>query len=242
MVLRTSFSRSALALAVMAVLLCCGQVLAAEKQAKYVFFIIGDGTAQPQRTSTEMFLAAREGKPHGTVKLSMSKLPAQGMMTTHAANSIIPDSADTATAMACGVKTNSGMLGVTPDDKAVKSVAELAKAQGKKVGIISTVSIDHATPGGFYAHQESRDNYHEIAHELVKSGFDFFGGGGFKDPEGKKSKAPQGNAVEAAQAAGYKVVTGREGFEKITKNDGKVIVVNEWLQDSKAMPSFFART
>jgi alkaline phosphatase len=121
-------------------------------------------------------------------------------------------------------------------------VAELAKAQGKKVGIISTVSIDHATPGGFYAHQESRDNYHEIAHELVKSGFDFFGGGGFKDPEGKKSKAPQGNAVEAAKAAGYKVVTGREGFEKITKNDGKVIVVNEWLQDSKAMPYLIDRT
>ncbi|QLA18178.1 alkaline phosphatase [Desulfolutivibrio sulfoxidireducens] len=243
MVLHKSFSRSALAFLALAVVLCCGQAgFAAEKQAKYVFFIIGDGMAQPQRTSTEMFLAAREGKPHGTVKLSMSKLPAQGMMTTHAANSIIPDSADTATAMACGVKTNSGMLGVTPDNKAVKNVAELAKEKGKKVGIISTVSIDHATPGGFYAHQESRDNYHEIAHELVKSGFDFFGGGGFKDPEGKKSKAPQGNAIEAAKAAGYKVVTGKEGFEKITKNDGKVIVINEWLQDSKAMPYLIDRT
>ncbi|MEF3696836.1 alkaline phosphatase [Desulfolutivibrio sp.] len=243
MVLHRLSSRSALAFLAVAALLCCGQAAsAAEKQAKYVFFIIGDGMAQPQRTSTEMFLAAREGKPHGTVKLAMSQLPAHGMMTTHAANSIIPDSADTATAMACGVKTNSGMLGVTPDNKPVKNVAELAKEKGKKVGVISTVSIDHATPGGFYAHQESRDNYHEIAHELVKSGFDFFGGGGFKDPAGKKSKAPQGDAIEAAKAAGYKVVTGREGFEKLSQNDGKVIVVNEWLQDSQAMPYMIDRT
>ncbi len=211
-------------------------------EAKYVFFIIGDGMAQPQRTSAEMYLAAKEGKPHGSVKLLMDQLPAQGMMTTYSANSIIPDSADTATAMACGVKTNSGMVGVTPDSKTAKNVAEMAKESGKKVGVISTVSIDHATPAGFYAHQPSRNNYYEIGMELAKSGYDFFGGGGFKDPDGKKSKAPDGNVIEEAKKNGYKVVTGKEAMEKLTPADGKVIVVNEWLQDSKAMPYKMDRT
>jgi alkaline phosphatase len=207
-------------------------------KAKYVFLIIGDGMAQPQRISTEMYLAAKEGKPHGTVKLAMSQLPAQGLFTTHAANSIIPDSADTATAMACGVKTNSGMVGMTPEGKAVKNVAELAKEKGMKVGIISTVSIDHATPAGFYAHQLSRNNYHEIAQDLVNSNFDFFGGGGIKDPEGKKAKegTVKMNILDAAKKKGYKVVNNKEDFKNLTAKDGKAIVINEWLQDGSAMP------
>lgn len=210
--------------------------------AKYVILLIGDGMGQPQRTSTEMYLAAKEGKAPGTVKMAMSQMSAHGIMTTHAANSIIPDSADTATAMACGVKTNSGMVGVTPDGKSVTNVAELAKKKGMKVGIVSTVSIDHATPAGFYAHQETRNNYHEIEHELASSGFDFFGGGGLKDPAGKKSKAPKGDAMEAIKSHGYKVVTNKEDFLKLKKGDGKVVAINEWLQDSEAMPYMIDRT
>lgn len=229
-------------LVVISIALIAGIGLAAEtkvsKPAKYVFLIIGDGMAQPQRTSTEMYLAAKEKKPHGSVKLAMSQLPAQGIFTTFAANSIIPDSADTATAMACGVKTNSGMVGVTPEGKPVRTVAEIAKEKGMKVGIISTVSLDHATPACFYAHQKSRNNYHEIAQELVKSGFDFFGGGGIKDPTGKKAKegTTKINIWDAAKDAGYKLVKTKADFEKLTAQDGKVIVVNEWLQDSAAMP------
>ena len=212
--------------------------------ARYVFFIIGDGMAQPQRTATEMYLAAKDGKPHGSVKLAMSELSAQGIMTTYAANSIIPDSADTATALACGVKTNSGMLGVTPDGRPYKNVSELAKARGMKVGIISTVSLDHATPAGFYAHQKSRNYYHEISYEMVMSGFDFFGGGGIKDPEGKKAldNKPKGNIMDLAKHQGYKVVKGKSDVTKLTPEDGKVIAINEWLQDSDAMPYTMDRT
>ena len=212
--------------------------------ARYVFLIIGDGMAQPQRTSTEMYLAAKAGKPHGSYKLAMSQLPAQGIFTTFAANSIIPDSADTATAMACGKKTNSGMVGVTPDGQTIRNISEIAKENGMKVGIISTVSIDHATPAGFYAHQISRNNYHEIAQELVGSGFEFFGGGGIKDPEGKKAKdqTKKVNIWEAAREGGYKVVNNKADFVNLTPKDGKVIVINEWLQDSGAMPYNMDRT
>jgi alkaline phosphatase len=235
-------------LVLMCVTMSVGVSLAADakvaKTAKYVFLIIGDGMAQPQRTSTEMYMAAKEGKPHGTYKLAMSQLPAQGIFTTFAANSIIPDSADTATAMACGRKTNSGMVGVTPDGQPIRNISEIAKEHGMKIGIISTVSLDHATPAGFYAHQNSRNNYHEIAQELVKSGFDFFGGGGIKDPEGKKAKdqSKKINFWEAAKEAGYKVVNNKDEFTKLTAGDGKVIVINEWLQDSSAMPYLMDRT
>ena len=44
-----------------------------------------------------------------------------------------------------------------------ETIAEKLKDQlGYKVGIVSTVNLNHATPAAFYAHQPSRNNYYEI--------------------------------------------------------------------------------
>jgi alkaline phosphatase len=201
--------------------------------AKYVFLFIGDGMGFPQKTAAEQF----QGKA-----LRMDQFLAQGVTTTYAADRFITGSAASATALAAGQKTNIGVVGMTPDLKPVKSVAHLAKEQGKKVGIVSSVSIDHATPAAFYAHVPKRSMYHEIDHALAESGFDFFGGGGLKDPDGKRvlKKNPDaktlGNAIEKAKENGYKIVTDKESFMALKPEDGKVLAWNAWLQDSGAMP------
>lgn len=247
---------------------------------KYVFYFIGDGLGLPQRSAAEAFTGER---------LKVDALPAQGITTTFAADRFITGSAAAATALGSGQKTNIGMIGMAPDMAPVKSVADIAKEQGRKVGVVSSVSIDHATPAAFYAHVKSRDMYHEIDHALANSGFDFFGGGGLKDPAGKrvikaaakakleelkakkkealtkqdaaalervakaeksekkdaffeiltdKEKAAlvKGDAFEAAAKNGYKVVKDKASFEKLTPADGKVIAINDWLQDSDALP------
>lgn len=201
--------------------------------AKYVFLFIGDGMGFPQKTAAEQF----QGKT-----LVMDSFPAQGVTTTYAADRFITGSAASATALASGQKTNIGMIGMKPDQTVVKTIAELAKEQGKKVGIISSVSIDHATPAAFYAHVPKRSMYHQIDHALVESGFDFFGGGGMKDPEGKRilKKNPDaktlGDAVAKGKENGYKFVTDKEEFMALTPADGKVVAWNSWLQDSGALP------
>ena len=197
------------------------------KSPKYVFFFIGDGLGIPQRTAARAFT----GK-----KLAIDSLKAQGITSTQAADRFITGSAAAATALACGMKTNINYIGVDPQFKPLKTVAEIAKEQGRKVGIVSSVSIDHATPAAFYAHVKTRKMYHEIGMALAKSGFDYFAGGGLKDPRGKKSKAPQGDALELAQKNGYKVVTDKSAFNKLKKGDGKVLAYNAWLQDGKALP------
>ena len=203
------------------------------KAAKYVFLFIGDGMGIPQRTAAEQY----KGE-----KLLIDSLPVQGITSTYAADRFITGSAASATALASGQKTNIGMIGMAPDQTKVKTVAEMAKERGMKVGIVSSVSVDHATPAAFYAHVKKRSMYHEIDHALVDSGFDFFGGGGLKDPQGKKllKKNPQaktlGDAVARAQAAGYTVVADKVAFENIKPGDGKIIAWNHWLQDGDAMP------
>ncbi|MGE4291137.1 MAG: alkaline phosphatase [Desulfovibrio sp.] len=201
--------------------------------AKYVFFFIGDGMGIPQRAATTQFLG------HGLV---MDGFPAQGITGTSAADRFITGSAASATALCTGVKTNINYIGVDPQLKPLKTVAEMAHEKGMKVGIISSVSIDHATPAAFYAHVKTRKMYHEIDHALAESGFEFFGGGGFKDPDGAKKlkKDPEakvlGDALEKARTNGYKYVNDKASFEALTPADGKVIAVNAWLQDDEAMP------
>ena len=206
----------------------CGTARAAgSSTAKYVFLFIGDGMGIPQRSATAAFLEK---------ELAIDKLPAQGITTTFANDRFITGSAASATALATGYKTNINYIGVDPQFKVLKSVAEMAQDKGMKVGIVSSVSVDHATPAAFYAHVKSRSMYHEIDNALAESGFDLFAGGGLKDPTGKKSKNPQGNALEKAQKNGYKVVKNKADFMALTPDSGKVIAWNAWLQDSKALP------
>lgn len=230
-------ARLFLALAVAGGALVLGSAEAMAAKAKYVFLFIGDGMGLPQSNAAEMYKASLAGfdKP-GIVKLNFNEFPAQGMTTTYSIDSLITDSAAAGTAMASGVKTTNAGLGVDGQNKPVKTIAEMARDAGYKVGIVSSVSLDHATPAAFYAHQPTRKNMYEISMELSKSGFDYFAGGGLVDPDGKKSKM-QGeklNAIEAASKAGYVVVNDVTGF-KALKPGHKALFINPRLQDSQAM-------
>ena len=185
---------------------------------KYVFLFIGDGMSTPQRMIAEEF-----SKKLGRGPLEINNLPYHGTTRTASATSLVTDSAAAATAIACGVKTYNGAIGVDVNKKRVESVAEVAKKQGKKVGIITSVTITHATPAGFYAHQHSRSSYYKIGLDLIASGFDYFGGGGAGSPDGyKKDSAYKGSLYDLAKKAGYKVVIGKDGFNSVTSKDKKV--------------------
>lgn len=206
------------------------------EQARYVFLFIGDGMGVSQARAAEVYKAALKGEA-GVEKLNFSAFPAQGMTSTHSSESPVTDSAAAGTAIACGVKTRNTGVGVDAGGKAVPSFAEMARDAGMKVGIVSSVSLDHATPAAFYAHQESRGSYHEIGLELAASDFDYFAGGAFIDPEGKKSstQGKQANVMEAIVQAGYALVSDRAAFEAL-KPGARAVVVAPRLQDGQALP------
>ncbi|GFK94731.1 Alkaline phosphatase H [Fundidesulfovibrio magnetotacticus] len=209
------------------------------KPAKYVFLFIGDGLAQAQRTAAEYYLAAAQGMERpGLVKLVMNGFPVHGATTTHSLNSVITDSGAAGTALASGVKSYNGAIGVDGERKPVKTLAEMARDKGMKVGVVSSVSLDHATPACFYAHRPSRNDYYEIGLAAPASGFNYFAGGGFKDPEGKKSKAegPKVNIFEEFKAKGYTVANTLDGLKALAKGQDKVVALNPVLDADKALP------
>jgi len=206
------------------------------EKAKYVFVFIGDGMSMTQVSAAEVYAKAMADKTPGFVKLGFSQFPAQGMTTTYDATSIITDSASAGTAIATGNKTASGVINMDPGKTTkFKTIAEYAKELGWRVGVVSNVSLDHATPAAFYAKVPSRGDMYDICTQLSKSNFDYFGGGGLAQPKGKKGDQP--DAVELAKKAGYTVVNDPAAFRALKPAAGqKVLAINETLQDSMAMP------
>lgn len=139
-----------------------------EARPKYIFLFIGDGMGGNQRQLAEAALKR---------KLAMNHLPVSGTTSTLNAEGNVTDSAAAATAIACGVKTQNGMVGIAPDGRVLESIAVKAKKAGMKVGFISLGSLNNPTPAAFYAHARSRDDLRDIAFQLAESEFDFFGGG-----------------------------------------------------------------
>ena len=197
------------------ILLCMFVLVLGAAEPKYIFLFIGDGMAMPQRMISEDF-----SRKIGRGELQMNHFPFHATTRTGSANALITDSAAAATAIACGEKTNNSMVGVDPAGKRLQSVAEVARGKGKKVGIITSVNLNHATPAGFYAHRKNRGEYYNIALDLITSGFDFFGGGGIL----KYNEKGRENIYSLAEKAGYKIAIGKEEISSLVPG-GKVIAL-----------------
>lgn len=228
------------------------QTKQAAKAPKYVFLFIGDGMSYPQFQAASDYLGAlddpdyvkslpsidyekREGELNGPKRLNFMNFDVAGSAVTYDSCSFAPDSASTATSIATGYKTYSGMINVDlTGSTSYETIAEKLHSQkGWKVGIVSSVNLNHATPAAFYAHQASRNNYYEIGEELVNSGFEYFAGGGLKKVTGpNKDKT---SLYDLAANAGYKVTYTQADAEAVTAADGKVILIDEHLADSDAM-------
>ncbi len=170
-----------------------------------------------QVLGAEMYRSALQGEPLGRVQTLMTTFPYSGSAGSYSKSNGITDSAAAGTCLATGQKTKNGMLGLGSDSTRLTTIAEELKAQGWGIGIMTTVAIDHATPGAFYGHVAKRSMYYEIGQQLSESGFDFFGGAGFHYPQGKKNKE-EVNLYRLAEERGYTVVHGMEELSEIPES------------------------
>jgi alkaline phosphatase len=189
-------------------------------QARYVFLFIGDGMSMTQINAAEAYLKSQRETDIGVEKLAFSQFPNQGLTTTYDAGSFITDSASAGTAIATGHKTLSGVINMDTS-KSIKytTIAEMAKAAGMKVGVISSVNLDHATPACFYAKEASRNNYYNIGVQLANSSFDYFAGGMLrldKTPQGQK------NVHEIMAGKGWVIADNREKLQSLRPGNRQV--------------------
>lgn len=128
-----------------------------EMRAKNVILLIGDGMGEQH---------IEAGNIYRSNKLNMERFAVIGEVMTRSLTPGATDSAAAATAMATGVKTYNGRISYK-DGKNLETVAELAKAAGKKVGMVVTKPVTDATPAAFLSHAKGRDDSESIARQLV---------------------------------------------------------------------------
>lgn len=125
-----------------------------------------------------------------------------GMHRSYSANAKVTDSAAAATAMSTGVKTNNGMIGMSPQGNRLKTILEASAQAGKSTGLVATSTITHATPAAFASHVASRANEIDIAPQYLENQVDVIMGGGrkyFPDP-----------LLNQARNTGYKIIFDRK--------------------------------
>ena len=214
-------------LAAMTVMSCCNNPKTADKadnsKAKYIFLFVGDGMGHSIVSATESYLSYKAGKIGGE-QLTMTSFPIAGDASTYSDNAIVTCSAASGTAIACGVKTSNGKLGRTPDGAPARSVAFDLKEDGYKIGIMSSVPINHATPAAFYSTPESRKHYYQIIEQLPESGFEFFASTGFLGfyPQDTTKL----NCEALVESQGYEVVWGKEELANLDPAVKNVVICN----------------
>ena len=191
-----------------------------------------------------------EGELEGKIGITpiwFTQFPYATTATTFSATNGVTDSAAAGTALATGNKTQNGTIGMKQDlQTEVSSVAVWAKNKGCRVGVTTSVSVDHATPAAFYAHDPSRGSYYKIGTDLYKAGFDFYAGSDFIDPNNKDNKdGSSENLYTMAEKNGYTIARGYKDYLKKCKKADKMILFQSEKaseKDRTAIPYAIDRT
>lgn len=213
---------------------------------KYVFVFVGDGMSYPQVQSAADYLGKDANGTVNKVKtssnpadspkpgtLSFLSFPVAGSAQTYDATSFAPDSASTATSIFTGHKTQSSSINVDITKKIpYRTIAEQLRDQKQwKIGVVSSVNLNHATPAATYAHQASRKSNYPIGLELVKSDFDYFAGGALMEPKDKNGDKE--SIYDITKRSGYTVCFTQKDASALKEGD-KAIVIAETLADAGA--------
>ena len=173
-----------------------------------VVLFIGDGLGPSAVTMARDF----SGRP-----LALDGI-LTGSASTAATSARVTDSAAGATALASGIKTYNGAIGVDTLERPVGTLLEAAEARGMATGLVATSRITHATPAAFAAHVPRRAMEAEIAAQMLDAGVEVVLGGGrmWFLPEAAGGARPDGRDLLAElQARGVVVATDPADFDAI---------------------------
>ena len=165
------------------------------KKIKNVIFMIGDGAGLSQWS---VGWVANGGA------LNIDQMPVVGYSRTYAVDKLITDSSAGGAALATGVKTKYGYIGLGPDGEIVESNLQYAKrVKGMKTGVTVTCRINDSTPADFCVHSDSRKDEEGLAAQYLDADVDFISGGG---THFWNQRSDGRNLIEEMKAKGYTYV------------------------------------
>jgi len=185
----------------------------AEPTPKYIFIFLADGGSTTHLEIARLF----NRRLHGEGLLITDRIMREGslgLLTTHALDLLVTDSAAAATALASGCKTTTGTVGICGDRSRPKTVLEIAKEKGMMIGLITNSTVYDASPAAFASHVSTRRDYSSILDQYLRLEPDLLLGGGRdhflprNQPGSRRSDTK--DMIQAFRGRGYDVVSDRE--------------------------------
>lgn len=178
-------------------------VHAATAQPKNIIWMVSDGMSTGVVPMAEAF--SRIARQRGTVwtELLRRKDVVQGMFDMASLNSMVTDSSSASSSWSSGSRIFNRALNTLPDGTKLTPIGHLARDKKKRIGLVTTATITHATPAGFAAISRDRDDEEGIAQQY-RGVVDVLMGGGrkFFDASSRKDKR---DLAGAYREDGYKV-------------------------------------
>ena len=209
----------------------------APKKPKYVFYFIGDGMSFNHILGTEQFFAVKENK--GEIeRLNFTKFDTRNFVTNYSTSNPVTDSAAAGTALATGVKTANACIGVDDQDRELRSILDVASELGYKIGLVTNVGINHATPSCFYGHTSDRFGFPKLVNDYISSDVAFIAGSTIMDmksgPEDPKyEKVTTAQLAERIRNAGIELTL---DIDKAAKTCGKRVALVANDKENKHVP------
>ena len=141
-----------------------------------IILVIGDGMG-PQQLAL-LAAAHQRNSNEGKGLAGLLKGAHFGVHLPFAQDTLVNDSACSATQLGSGCSCSPHQVGISANGKPCTSVLEMAKSRGRRTGVVSDTRLTHATPAAFASHTEDRDNEDEIAKQMVSSNIDLLLSGG----------------------------------------------------------------
>jgi alkaline phosphatase len=191
-----------------AVLLLVASAEAQPRSPKNVIVLYADGAAATQWELGRYSSRVLRGAGFAVTDTVFHE-GALGFLTTHPHEAFATDSAATASAMSTGVKTTIGAIGVGPDGQPARTAAEVARAHGKRIGLVTTAEVYDASPAAFSVHARSRREAAGIVDQYLALEPDVLLGGGADQflPDGVDGgkRKDKRDVAAAFRAKGYAV-------------------------------------
>ena len=209
----------------------------APKQPKYVFYFIGDGMCFNHILGTELYNTEKAGSKE-TLRLNFTQFDTRNFFTNYSVSNLVTDSAAAGTALATGVKTGNAYIGVDIEGNELRTIADVASEQGYKVGLVTNVGINHATPSCFYGHTSDRFGFPKLVDDYIASDVAFIAGStimdmksGPQDP--KYSPVTTAELAERIRKAGIHLTLNAEEAGNV-KGERVALVAND--KENKHVP------
>lgn len=157
-----------------------------ERKAKNVILFVGDGMSVAHRTAARILSKGWEQGLYGG-ELAIDDMPHMALISTSGTDSIVTDSANSASAYTTGHKSCVNALGIycarnalTLDHPKVETISEVIKRRrsGMAIGVVTNSEIEDATPAAMVAHTRRRSDYNDIVKMFFDVQPDVIMGGG----------------------------------------------------------------